>query len=182
MTSFLAPAPQPSHQGLNHGEFGFIILTVYILIVLCVRKPEYVLYPCLKLLCVFILGPFVVCAFILLGPIFVCFKIIQTIIVDTRHQTGQAHLDIESGGHQLPAAPPQQPAGNNAGQPRRPKDWSGYYEIFSHLKVGECSICLGEFEEPDECARLRKCKHTYHRECIDLWLPKSCPICRQNGV
>ncbi|XP_004287484.1 PREDICTED: E3 ubiquitin-protein ligase At4g11680-like [Fragaria vesca subsp. vesca] len=57
-----------------------------------------------------------------------------------------------------------------------------YYEISRSNIDGDCCICLGEFEEGHERAELHRCKHTYHRECIDRWLPKPCPICRQRPV
>ncbi|KAK9947876.1 hypothetical protein M0R45_003474 [Rubus argutus] len=44
----------------------------------------------------------------------------------------------------------------------------------------ECAICLGEFEEEDECAMLDKCQHTFHRECIDEVKEDSCPLCRRS--
>ena len=43
-----------------------------------------------------------------------------------------------------------------------------------------CSICLVDFEETDE-ARLLKCEHLFHTECVDNWLlnfSHKCPVCR----
>ncbi|CAM8948716.1 unnamed protein product [Rhodiola kirilowii] len=45
----------------------------------------------------------------------------------------------------------------------------------------ECTICLQQMKV-GECARyLPNCGHTYHVDCIDVWLTLkgSCPICRQ---
>ncbi|XP_004288904.1 PREDICTED: RING-H2 finger protein ATL64-like [Fragaria vesca subsp. vesca] len=78
--------------------------------------------------------------------------------------------DIETG--TLPTTPPQ-PARQQKQQKKLER--AEAYEVFRYRKdveaggfhSGECVICLGEYEEDDECARLKKCKHTYHRACID---------------
>lgn len=47
-------------------------------------------------------------------------------------------------------------------------------------KNKDCSICLDEFSEGEVCRMLPKCKHIFHRFCIDKWLPteRHCPVCR----
>ncbi|KAI9821240.1 MAG: hypothetical protein M1827_003975 [Pycnora praestabilis] len=48
-----------------------------------------------------------------------------------------------------------------------------------------CLVCLADYEIMDEVRQLEKCKHLYHRECIDMWLTtgrNSCPLCRGQGV
>ncbi|XVF23746.1 hypothetical protein REPUB_Repub13aG0065800 [Reevesia pubescens] len=56
--------------------------------------------------------------------------------------------------------------------------------VFTKETVGEnyddCAICLGEFQDGDQCRILSNCKHTYHKFCIDRWLAETqnCPICR----
>lgn len=68
-----------------------------------------------------------------------------------------------------------------------------------------CLICLSDYEAAEEVRRLAKCKHLYHKACIDevcLGLPRehvcgrianitlqwlttgrnSCPLCRGQGV
>ncbi|KAL1960953.1 hypothetical protein VTO42DRAFT_4841 [Malbranchea cinnamomea] len=48
-----------------------------------------------------------------------------------------------------------------------------------------CLICLSDYEAGEELRKLVKCKHLYHRECIDEWLltgRNSCPLCRGEGV
>ncbi|KAF1353907.1 hypothetical protein BDV97DRAFT_126681 [Delphinella strobiligena] len=48
-----------------------------------------------------------------------------------------------------------------------------------------CLVCLCDFEHDEEARQLVKCKHLFHRECIDEWLTKgrnSCPLCRGQGV
>ncbi|KAK4712559.1 hypothetical protein R3W88_007072 [Solanum pinnatisectum] len=44
----------------------------------------------------------------------------------------------------------------------------------------DCVICLDNFKMGDKCRMLPQCNHSFHAECIDLWLLKSlyCPICR----
>ena len=46
----------------------------------------------------------------------------------------------------------------------------------------ECPICLETFEEGQDLSRSqeRKCQHTFHAECLNLWLMKhdGCPCCR----
>ncbi|GHJ86124.1 hypothetical protein NliqN6_2526 [Naganishia liquefaciens] len=52
--------------------------------------------------------------------------------------------------------------------------------------VDQCLICLGDYADEDETdVRVMKCKHAYHKDCIDHWLEvgrNSCPACRQAGV
>ncbi|WCJ31818.1 RING/U-box superfamily protein [Euphorbia peplus] len=46
--------------------------------------------------------------------------------------------------------------------------------------VTECSVCLSEFQE-EESVRKLKCKHTFHKDCLDKWLQEcraTCPLCR----
>ncbi|KAL9675207.1 hypothetical protein QQ045_003408 [Rhodiola kirilowii] len=45
----------------------------------------------------------------------------------------------------------------------------------------ECAVCLSAFEDIEILKLLPKCKHAFHRNCIDEWLEShsSCPLCRQ---
>lgn len=48
-----------------------------------------------------------------------------------------------------------------------------------------CLICLNDFEKDDQCRKLERCGHAFHRECVDQWLTtgrNSCPKCRTEGV
>ncbi|KAF3778027.1 RING-H2 finger protein [Nymphaea thermarum] len=57
------------------------------------------------------------------------------------------------------------------------------FAALTESSVGsECAICLGRFEGKDSLHLLPKCRHAFHRECIDKWLEdhSSCPICRQS--
>ncbi|XP_057866837.2 RING-H2 finger protein ATL2 [Cryptomeria japonica] len=43
-----------------------------------------------------------------------------------------------------------------------------------------CSVCLCEFEENDKARLLPSCNHSFHVDCIDMWLfsHSTCPLCR----
>jgi Ring finger domain len=43
----------------------------------------------------------------------------------------------------------------------------------------ECVLCMYEIEEGEEMRDLR-CKHLFHKRCLDRWLVKklTCPLCR----
>lgn len=45
----------------------------------------------------------------------------------------------------------------------------------------ECVVCLSGIEEGDEIREL-KCRHLFHRSCLDRWLARpvaaTCPLCR----
>ncbi|XP_057847439.1 putative RING-H2 finger protein ATL62 [Cryptomeria japonica] len=45
----------------------------------------------------------------------------------------------------------------------------------------ECVVCLSNFEENEKIRVLNSCNHSFHVECINMWLQShtSCPICRQ---
>ncbi|KAG2292094.1 hypothetical protein Bca52824_038763 [Brassica carinata] len=45
-----------------------------------------------------------------------------------------------------------------------------------------CPICLEEYEDDHEIRRLEKCRHVFHRFCIDSWLQQkqNCPSCRRS--
>lgn len=47
---------------------------------------------------------------------------------------------------------------------------------------GACSICLRDFKAGDTLTRGQACGHTFHKECLAMWLPKSstCPYCRHD--
>ncbi|CAN8290159.1 unnamed protein product [Cochlearia groenlandica] len=43
-----------------------------------------------------------------------------------------------------------------------------------------CSVCLGDYQADDKLQQIPACKHTFHMDCIDLWLTShtTCPLCR----
>ncbi|KAL3521080.1 hypothetical protein ACH5RR_019229 [Cinchona calisaya] len=49
---------------------------------------------------------------------------------------------------------------------------------------GMCAVCLSEFEEGEELRTLPECMHSFHAECIDMWLysHSNCPVCRTNAA
>ncbi|XP_047323729.1 RING-H2 finger protein ATL58-like [Impatiens glandulifera] len=54
-----------------------------------------------------------------------------------------------------------------------------YKESFS-VKDTQCSVCLGDYQSEDRLQQIPACGHTFHMECIDLWLATrtTCPLCR----
>lgn len=43
-----------------------------------------------------------------------------------------------------------------------------------------CAVCLSAFEDGEEVRKL-KCKHIFHKDCLDTWLQQdsaTCPLCR----
>ncbi|EOA20927.1 hypothetical protein CARUB_v10001260mg [Capsella rubella] len=60
------------------------------------------------------------------------------------------------------------------------------YSEVKGLKVGkggvECAICLSEFEDVEMLRWMPPCSHTFHANCIDVWLSSrsTCPVCRAN--
>ncbi|CAH8388246.1 unnamed protein product [Eruca vesicaria subsp. sativa] len=60
------------------------------------------------------------------------------------------------------------------------------YSEIKGLKIGnggvECAICLNEFEDEETLRWMPPCSHTFHANCIDVWLASwpTCPVCRSN--
>ncbi|KAG8478670.1 hypothetical protein CXB51_028530 [Gossypium anomalum] len=48
-------------------------------------------------------------------------------------------------------------------------------------QVEQCTVCLAELEEGEKVRKL-KCKHSFHKDCLDKWLQQqywaTCPLCR----
>lgn len=46
----------------------------------------------------------------------------------------------------------------------------------------ECSVCLIDFAEGGTLCQLPRCKHVFHKQCIDTWLltNTNCPLCRRS--
>ncbi|KAL9682710.1 hypothetical protein QQ045_014516 [Rhodiola kirilowii] len=44
----------------------------------------------------------------------------------------------------------------------------------------ECAVCLSDFEDGEEVSELSRCKHSFHAQCIGMWLYShfDCPLCR----
>eukprot|EP01018_Ginkgo_biloba_P036963 Gb_02532 [translate_table: standard] len=47
----------------------------------------------------------------------------------------------------------------------------------------DCAVCLCEFEENEKGRLLPRCNHSFHVECIEMWLHShsTCPLCRTNA-
>ncbi|CAL5340736.1 unnamed protein product [Camellia sinensis] len=43
-----------------------------------------------------------------------------------------------------------------------------------------CSVCLADYQAEDRLQQIPACGHTFHTDCIDLWLAThtTCPLCR----
>ena len=44
----------------------------------------------------------------------------------------------------------------------------------------ECAVCLSQISEGESVRKL-KCRHTFHKDCLDEWLQQclaTCPLCR----
>ncbi|XP_023636081.1 putative RING-H2 finger protein ATL35 [Capsella rubella] len=58
------------------------------------------------------------------------------------------------------------------------------YSEVKRVKIGkggvECAICLSDFEDQERLRWLPPCSHTFHANCIDVWLSSrsTCPVCR----
>ncbi|KAL1222180.1 RING-H2 finger protein ATL58 [Cardamine amara subsp. amara] len=48
------------------------------------------------------------------------------------------------------------------------------------VKDTQCSVCLADYQADDKLQLIPVCGHTFHMECIDLWLTShtTCPLCR----
>ncbi|MFS8015612.1 putative transcription factor C2H2 family [Helianthus anomalus] len=61
------------------------------------------------------------------------------------------------------------------------KNPSGRYKVAVGGESKECSVCLSVLEDGDAVRRL-KCRHVFHKGCVDKWLEQdraTCPICRR---
>jgi len=57
------------------------------------------------------------------------------------------------------------------------------YQSENHKEGLECAVCLCEFEENEKARLLPKCHHSFHIDCIDMWLQShsTCPLCRTSA-
>ena len=48
-----------------------------------------------------------------------------------------------------------------------------------------CSICIDDFEEDEKLVLLPRCRHAFHRECLQPWLMERqgcCPLCKRGVI
>ncbi|KAI3790797.1 hypothetical protein L2E82_04116 [Cichorium intybus] len=48
--------------------------------------------------------------------------------------------------------------------------------------IGECAVCLAEFQHDEKLRMIPNCAHVFHIDCIDVWLQNNpnCPLCRNS--
>jgi len=56
--------------------------------------------------------------------------------------------------------------------------------VVSDDEGGTCAVCLGDFEEGEELRTMPECLHSFHVQCIDMWLHShsNCPVCRSRAT
>lgn len=54
------------------------------------------------------------------------------------------------------------------------------YDINTVMDVSSCAICTVDWVTGDEIRILSRCRHKFHKGCIDTWLREheTCPMCR----
>lgn len=59
-------------------------------------------------------------------------------------------------------------------------DFRGEEEKGSGSPIADCAVCLEKFMMGEKCRLLPSCNHSFHAECVDMWLLRTpiCPICR----
>lgn len=59
---------------------------------------------------------------------------------------------------------------------------NGFFLTLKELKRTqedkECPICSDTYKEDDIILILNKCKHTFHKKCLEKWSHNTCPVCR----
>ncbi|EEC79851.1 hypothetical protein OsI_21330 [Oryza sativa Indica Group] len=49
------------------------------------------------------------------------------------------------------------------------------------LHVATCAVCLRDFHKSAQVRRAHRCRHVFHRACLDAWAHhghRTCPLCR----
>lgn len=58
------------------------------------------------------------------------------------------------------------------------------YSANVDLDSASCSICAQEWQHGEEVRKLNRCRHYFHKSCVDTWIRdhNTCPLCRTNIV
>ncbi|KAL1817331.1 hypothetical protein DCAR_0521760 [Daucus carota subsp. sativus] len=53
-------------------------------------------------------------------------------------------------------------------------------QFFSSAEDTQCTVCIAEYQPEDTLRILPFCGHSFHANCIDIWLQQhsTCPVCR----
>ncbi|KAL9662744.1 hypothetical protein QQ045_027578 [Rhodiola kirilowii] len=59
-----------------------------------------------------------------------------------------------------------------------------YQKGMKSVNDATCAVCLCDFEDGEELRSLPECLHSFHVECIDMWLYThlNCPVCRADAT
>lgn len=60
-------------------------------------------------------------------------------------------------------------------------DWSRLFEKQGDDEYAQCDICFQDYEICDNIRQFTRCRHHYHKDCIDPWMENHirCPFCQQ---
>lgn len=65
------------------------------------------------------------------------------------------------------------------------KNPTSHYNSAMNDQSEECSVCLSTFENGEEIRKIKQCKHSFHKHCLDVWFRHdrpTCPLCRASAL